>query len=157
MRTDHGRVRFALTIRRAAWLTMVAIGCVGCERDVYLEVRSIVAWDDVMDSAVVIEVPDTFEVGVPATVRFNSYSSACDRAAPTPVEITGLVAVIQPYDSVLTWSSTWACRREPVSLLPHAVPIEFRESGQATIKLTGIWRHYNWDLLWTYDTTVVVR
>jgi hypothetical protein len=152
MTSPHGTMRFGTTIRRAARLTMVGLGCLACGDD-YIEVRGVIVLDQT--NGLSLEVPDQFEVGVPATVTVATYFGGCARDGPTLVHVDGLLAVIEPYDEMLAPEAGRFCPSFLRSF-PHSAQVEFRESGDATVRVIGI-DHAGGDTLMTYDTTVVAR
>jgi len=131
---------------------MVAIACLACGDD-YILVRGSISENP--DDYGWVELPDTFEVGIPATVNVYTTGGGCDHAGPTLIHVTGLLAVIEPYDSGPAPGVSRACP-DMLRYFLHAAYIEFPEPGDATIRVIGI-GHAARDRLMTYDTTAVVR
>jgi hypothetical protein len=84
-----------------------------------------------------IPTPATASVGMPITVTFRSAGGGCTRTGPTTASVQGLVAVIEPFDSVVTkLPPNWGC---PMILraLEHTATVRFAAPGTATIQVVG--------------------
>src|SRR6266545_4892010 len=84
-----------------------------------------------------IQTPATASVGVPITLTFFTVGGGCTRTGPTSTSVQGLVAVIEPFDSVVTeLPPNWGC---PMDLrgLEHTATVRFAAAGTASIRVVG--------------------
>ncbi len=88
------------------------------------------------DQPVQITTPDTVAVGAPATIEVKTYGGGCVSKGETRVTVEGLLAVVEPLDSVITPSPEAACTDE-LRFFSHIVTVEFTERGTATLRVRG--------------------
>ena len=84
-----------------------------------------------------IETPATASVGVPIAITVYTVGGGCTRMGPTTSSVQGLIAVVEPFDSVVTQlPPNWGC---PMDLrgLEHATTVQFDAAGAATIRFVG--------------------
>jgi len=80
-----------------------------------------------------ITAPAVFHVGVPDTVSIKTYGNGCVRLANTQVTVQGLLATIQPVDSVRIRD---VCT-EQLAVFVHKAAVTFQQAGSATIRILG--------------------
>ena len=93
--------------------------------------------------------------GVPITLAFYTVGGGCTRTGPTSASVDGLVAVIQPFDSVVTeLPPNWGC---PMDLrgLEHTATVRFASAGTATVQVLG--RRQPGDSALIIERTVVIQ
>ena len=94
----------------------------------------------------------------PSTPQRNAPPAACcgcTRTGPTSTAVDGLVAVIQPFDSVVTeLPPNWGC---PMDLrgLEHTATVRFAAAGTATVQVLG--RRERGDSALIIERTVVIQ
>ena len=102
-----------------------------------------------------IQTPATASVGGPITLTFYTVGGGCTRTGPTSTAVDGLVAVIQPFDSVVTeLPPNWGC---PMDLrgLEHTATVRFAAAGTATVQVLG--RRQPGDSALIIERTVVIQ
>ena len=102
-----------------------------------------------------IKTPTTASVGVPITLAFYTVGGGCTRTGPTSASVDGLVAVIRPFDSVVTeLPPNWGC---PMDLrgLEHTATVRFASAGTATVQVLG--RRQPGDSALIIERTVVIQ
>ena len=118
-----------------------------------LEVRPGVLqfYDDLLQ----VQLPATASVGAPITVTVRTYGGGCIRMGPTWTSVRGLVAVIEPLDSVVSrLPPNWGCTAE-LGLLEHEATVQFAESGAATVRILG--RREPGDSPLSVERTIVIQ
>lgn len=76
--------------------------------------------------------------GRTVTVSVTTYGGGCDSKGETEVAVTGLTAVVTPYDY---WKSATGACPDILRTFAHSTTIEFVESGTAEIIVRGLdWR-----------------
>ena len=83
-----------------------------------------------------IDLPDTVTAGSSAAVTVATFGDRCTWKGPTETTVQGLLAVIEPFDSVLTRPGS-TCASE-FRLLEHRATVQFLEAGTATVKILGL-------------------
>ena len=73
--------------------------------------------------------------GRTVTVSVTSYGGGCESKGETELAVSGLSAVVTPYD--YTYSATGACTQQLKSFV-HSTSIEFAEPGTAQITIRGL-------------------
>lgn len=107
------------------------------------------------DDAPRIEAPATASVGAPVAVTVRTYGGGCIGRGPTSTAVQGLVAVIEPFDSVvIRLPPNWACTLE-LRLLEHVATVQFAEPGTATIRILG--RREPGDSPLSVERTIVIQ
>jgi hypothetical protein len=102
-----------------------------------------------------VQAPATASLGTPVIVTVRTYGGGCIKAGPTSAAVQGLVAVIEPFDSVVTrLPPNWACTQE-LRLLSHVTTLQFADRGTATIRILG--RREPGDSPLSIERTIVVQ
>jgi hypothetical protein len=78
-------------------------------------------------------VPQETSVFEPVTVRVITEGGGCVRKGPTEVGVDGLMATIEPYDSVCVGC---VCTRELFSI-EHVAVFQYAETGQGTVRIVA--------------------
>lgn len=78
-----------------------------------------------------ILLPDTFRVGTTDSVVILTIGDGCIKRSETKSTVQGLLAVVEPRDSVLTRSG---CSDTPVSIR-HRATLVFQAAGEATVRV----------------------
>ena len=80
-----------------------------------------------------ITTPAVFHVGVPDTVSIHTVGNGCVRLANTTVTVQGLLATIQPVDSIMIRD---VCT-DQLATFTHKAAVTFQQAGTATIRILG--------------------
>jgi hypothetical protein len=83
-----------------------------------------------------VTVPDTVPVNTPASIVVTTYTGGCNFAkAFEEVSVEGLLAVVEPYDSVNVRATV--CRAI-LRIFGHTVELRFGQQGTATVRVVGL-------------------
>ena len=86
-------------------------------------------WDDPT-----IVVPEEAAMGEHLTVNVTTFGDGCRLKGQTEFAVDGLVATVEPYDSMCVSCSI--CTRE-LRMFEHVAIVQFAEPGQATVRIVG--------------------
>jgi len=101
------------------------------------------------------QTPATASVGAPITLMFYTIGGGCTRTGPTSTSVQGLVALIEPFDSVVTQlPPNWGCTME-LRGLEHTATVRFAAAGTATVRVDG--RGESGDTTLVIERTVVIQ
>ncbi len=143
------------SLRRTLWLPAL-LACNSTSRQITEPVVALLPGVLELDGRPVdIKTPTTASVGVPITLAFYTVGGGCTRTGPTSASVDGLVAVIQPFDSVVTeLPPNWGC---PMDLrgLEHTATVRFASAGTATVQVLG--RREPGDSALIIERTVVIQ
>lgn len=120
----------AVTLSRTLVLAAVLSACSADDDTVVVDLGVIVGPDQ-MDP--VIEHPEVLQRGVDIPVTVTTLGDDCTWADHTDVVITGLTAVIKPFDK----SATDSPCADTIFMYKHSATVRFEESGTATITVVG--------------------
>jgi hypothetical protein len=129
--------RTASSYLRRALLSVAPILAISCT----VEPSEGNAWElrrgivDFSGDPIVIEHADTFALGTGGSVAVRTYGGGCIRQGVSEVAVSGLTAVIEPFDSVHI--AAQACTRE-LRLFRHVVAVRFTERGSAILRIVGV-------------------
>ena len=83
-----------------------------------------------------IAIPDTVSRGQTLIVTVLTYGGGCVRRGPTDAHVEGLLAVVEPYDTVLNGGRGGVCTTE-LRQFSHQVTLRFEASGTARVRGVG--------------------
>ena len=84
-----------------------------------------------------VEVPESVQRNQDFTVKVTTYGGGCITKGTTEVKVEGRLALITPYDWVVTrLPPNWACTLD-LRLLEHTATLRFSEPGTAQIQIRG--------------------
>lgn len=99
-----------------------------------------------------LELPDLFEVGVPADVTVWTYVGGCASQGPTRLTIEPSLVVIEPFDSVPAPGVSKNCP-DALRIYQHAVVVEVSAPGDVTVRVRGL----SGNTLVTRDATIAAQ
>lgn len=102
-----------------------------------------------------LELPDHFDVGVPAQVTVWTYVGGCTREGPTRVSVDGSRVTIEPFDSIPAPGVSKNCP-DGGRIYQHRVDVEVGQRGEVMVRVRGL-RRWAGDTLITRDTTVMAQ
>lgn len=105
------------------------------------------------EDTVGIILPDTVLANVPANISVRTHGGGCISQGETRVSVDGLLAVIEPFDSVVVGDDL-VCTTE-LWVFTHTALLQFGQTGIATARIIGI-REPSGDTI-SVDRIVVVR
>lgn len=103
-----------------------------------------------------VTVPDTVPVNTPASIAVRTYGGGCIFAtAFEDVSVEGLLAVVEPYDSVHV---ARACRAN-LRIFGHIAQVQFGQQGTATVRVVGLFvsEYGGIETVMTVERTIVVN
>jgi hypothetical protein len=122
--------------KRTLLLPLIALlgAAVACPTEVEYEVRPGIL--EYMGYPVSVTVPDTVPVNTPASIAVRTYGAECILAkGAEEVSVEGLLAVVEPYDSL--WVGSSGCRANLLTF-GHIVELQFGQQGTATVRVVGL-------------------
>lgn len=129
-----GGLKKGLSVRCLLLPVMVAgVVTTGCSGVLGLDAEKRPGIIAFYDDPVVVDVPDTVEVGAPFEVSVRTYGGGCIRKDGTEVEEDGLRIQIRPYD---IHSGASICTAE-LRLFDHRVTVSFGRAGVGEIQVHG--------------------
>lgn len=102
-----------------------------------------------------IHVPDTASVGAPLLVRVTSYGGGCVRGGITRTTTQGLVAIVEPLDSVVVRQPPNRDCTLELGEYVHSATVQFGVTGTAAVRILG--RHNGSTQVFTSERAVQVR
>ncbi len=105
------------------------------------------------EDTVRITLPDTVSANVAANISVLTHGGGCISQGETRVSVDGLLAVIEPFDSIVVGDDL-VCTLE-LRVFTHTVLLQFGQTGIATARVIGI-REPGGDTI-SVDRTFVVR
>jgi hypothetical protein len=142
---------------RAVLLPLVGLlgAAVACPTEVEWELRRGVL--EFMGYPVDVTVPDTVPVNTPASITVRTYGGGCILGeAGEEVSVEGLLAVVEPYDSV--WVGSPGCRAD-LRIFGHIAQVQFGQQGTATVRVVGLFvsEDGGTETVMTVERTIVVN
>lgn len=84
-----------------------------------------------------VTLPTQFVAGQAAPITVYTYGGGCVAPAYTNSRVSGAIAVVEPFDSVLVQlPPNVACTNE-LNAFPHSVSLIFPRAGAGTIRIVG--------------------
>ena len=101
-----------------------------------------IVWDlqpgviEFFDEAIIIDLPETTTVGAETAITVGTFGGGCTAEGHTEISITGLSAIVQPFDSVIRPFPDLACTQE-LRVFEHQAVLQFAVTGVATVRVLG--------------------
>jgi hypothetical protein len=142
--------------KRTLLLPLIALlgAAVACPTEVEYEVRR--GTLEYYGFPADVTVPDTVPVNTPAPIVVKTYGGGCIFAkASEEVSVEGLLAVVEPYDSVRVAT---VCRAN-LRTFSHTADVQFDQQGTATVRVVGLFvsEYGGIESVMTVERTIVVN
>jgi hypothetical protein len=147
------RPRRSVSMKRLSFAPLIILSLAGCSEVSGPEfARRLAVIEAGEINPVEVEVPTAASQGVGFEVAVTSYGGGCTDPAGTDVEVSGLVATVEPYQLVPVDDDT-PCPRD-FREARHVAQVRFDQAGTGTIRFRGV--SETGDAI-TVERTVVVQ